>query len=142
MSIETKTIHNDELRVLTDLLTILTPETTDMDPLKLTVLLRRAEVFLADWRTHLRTEANSAYVQLQGSKPDQRTWPIEDLALLTNYTPAGSWSYPPDIVKLIGEVKAKQELAKQQKTATMVAAPRPDPTQVALFAISLKDTPA
>lgn len=136
-----KDIHRNELRVIEELMTVLTKDTTDMDPLMLSVLLKRAEVFLGEWRSRLRGTANTAYVALQTSQPDRHTWPIDKLAVLTAYTAAGSWEYPPEITKQMVELHAKQELAKRNKTARKVAAPPPDPTQTPLFAISLKDTP-
>ena len=95
----------------------LLPETVQVTPLQLVVLLKRAEDALAKFRANIAEQANTDFLNLLAANPDKKEFNIDGIAVLKKYTPAGTWLYPPNVIAAINAAEEAKARAQQGGTA-------------------------
>jgi len=114
---------------------LLGQEKAEMGPLAMYVWLKRAQSLLEEAQVNLRQSANADFQELMKQQPDYNRWTVEQFATLTKNSLPATWIYPPELVAMEQQLKAKQEIAKNDGTASKKVPPL-DPVTHALFKVT------
>lgn len=117
--LNTGLIHNGEIAAVEDLVMDMQRPTIETDPITLAIRIKRAQDQLEAWRRRLVAIANQCFVMVKAEHPG-KAWQIAG-AKLTDYVPAGTWTWPADVAKLMGELETAKDKAKADGTAKFAA---------------------
>lgn len=116
--IKTAELHDGEVTKLAMLVEKLKAAELLEDPLLLSIEMKQAQELLDTWRRKLCTAANTRFMEVMAEKLNQKIWNIGGVANVSEYVPAGAWTWPANVMAKAQELKDAQEAAKAAKTAT------------------------
>ena len=114
---------------------LLIKDKVEMSPLSMYVWLKRAQSLLEEAQANLRQSANADFQEMMKAQPDYNRWTVEQFATLTKNSLPATWIYPPELVAMEQQLKAKQEIAKNDGSASKKQPPL-DPVTHALFKVA------
>ena len=117
--LNTGLIHNGEIAAVEDLVMDMQKPVIDTDPITLAVRIKRAQDQLESWRRKLVGIANQCFVMIKAEHPG-KAWQVSG-AKITDYVPAGVWTWPADVSKLMADLEAAKDKAKADGTAKFSA---------------------
>lgn len=117
-TIKTAELHGGDITLLTELVEKFKVTELVDDPLLLAVEIKRAQELLNTWRRKLCPKANTRFMEVMGANPEQKIWNIGGIANVSEYVPAGTWTWPANVVAKARELQDAQDAAKADKTAT------------------------
>lgn len=120
-----------DITVLEDVLAAL-KSPKEPNPMDLYVALKRADETMTQWRRNLSPMANEVFDGLVQKDATVKAWPWGDVTL-TRFTPAGSWTYPPEILDM--EKQLKSAKARAQQTGSASKAKTAASSNTPLFAV-------
>lgn len=112
-------------------------ELASITPLELYVWLKRAYKLVDTLLKHTVEQANMEFTTLVSKDPTIKEWVVAEFATISNYTPKGTYIYPPEIVACEAELKKNKAVMQKDGRATLVPGVI-DPKKDVAFQVSLK----
>lgn len=108
-----------------------------MDALEMYVWLKRVQGLAEAVMKNILPEANAEFQKKVAHDPAAKAWKAAEFATVASYTPAGTWTYPKELVAQEAALKDAKEAAKYTGAAVHTPA-SVDPAKTAMFKVQLQ----